>query len=528
MTMNATLTNNASLPEEKVMSTRHWIALLGSLLGAFMAVLDIQITNASLNDILGSLAATLDEGSWISTSYLVAEIIIIPLTGWLTEVFSIKRYLVFSTAVFMLSSAACAWSWNLESMIVFRALQGITGGALIPIAFSLVLRLLPVAKRPLGFALFGITATFAPAIGPTVGGWLTEAYGWPSIFYLNLIPGMIMLGALVYGLDLDPMNLPLLRRFDFWGISTMTIGLGSLIVFLEEGNRNLWFESGFIVALAVISALSLIACVIIELTRKDPFINLRLFKDRNFAMGSLVNMAFGVGMYGLVYLLPLYLAQTQGYNAQQIGETMIWNGLPQLAMMPVAAALAQRIESRILVSFGLALFASSCFMNGYLTNLTAYDQLKVSQVLRALGSPFIIVPLTGLATSGIAAAQSGSASSLFNMLRNLGGSISIALLATQLDVREKFHSVRLGESVSTYASATRHQIEALSQHFMALGSNVLAAQHQALVAIAGTVRRESNIMAYSDAFLLVGTVLTGMIAFVWLCRPVTGSAAGGH
>ncbi len=526
--MTTAITLNASLPEENTMSTRNWIALLGSLLGAFMAVLDIQITNASLNDILGSLAATLDEGSWISTSYLVAEIIIIPLTAWLTQVFSLKRYLVFSTALFMLSSAACAWSWNLESMIVFRAAQGITGGALIPIAFSLVLKLLPMAKRPLGFALFGITATFAPAIGPTVGGWLTEAYGWPSIFYLNLVPGTIMLGALIYGLDKDPMDLSMLRRFDGWGIGTMTIGLGSLIVFLEEGNRNLWFESSFITTLATLSATSLIACVIIELVRKEPFINLRLFKDRNFAMGSLVNMAFGVGMYGLVYLLPLYLAQTQGYNAQQIGVTMIWNGLPQLLMMPVAAALAQRIESRLLVTFGLAMFAASCFMNGFLTNLTAYDQLKVSQVLRALGAPFIMVPLTGLATNGIAAAQSGSASALFNMLRNLGGSISIALLATQLDLREKFHSVRLGESINVYAAATRHHIEAFTQHFISLGSNAITAKNQALAALMHTVRRESNIMAFSDAFLLVGAVLTSMIALVWLCRPVKGSSAGGH
>jgi DHA2 family multidrug resistance protein len=258
------------------------------MLGAFMAVLDIQITNASLNDILGSLGATLDEGSWVSTSYLVAEIIVIPLTGWLSDVFSARRYLLVNAALFLAFSVTCAWSWDLNSMIVFRALQGFTGGVLIPMAFNLVLKLLPPAKRGLGFALFGMTATFAPAIGPTLGGWLTDNYGWPAIFYLNLVPGALLIGAVAWGLGPEKTRLALLRRGDWWGIGTMAVGLGSLIIFLEEGNRNDWLNSQFIATLGLTAAVFLSACVVIELVRREPFINLRLLADRNFGLGTLV------------------------------------------------------------------------------------------------------------------------------------------------------------------------------------------------------------------------------------------------
>lgn len=512
----------------ETVSVRHWIAVLGAMLGAFMAVLDIQITNASLPDILGSLSATLDEGSWVSTSYLVAEIVVIPLTAWLATVFSPRRYLLVNTALFLVFSVACAWAWNLGSMIAFRALQGLTGGVLIPMAFTLVLKLLPVSQRMLGFAIFGMTATFAPAIGPTIGGWLTDNYGWPAIFYLNLIPGTLMLGALAWGLEREPAQLKLLRHGDWWGIGTMTVGLGSLIVFLEEGNRNDWFNSRTISLLGVTAVLFLSACVVIELRRTEPFINLRLLAQRNFGLGALVSVAFGLGMYGVTFLLPMYLAQVQGYNAQQIGWTIMWSGAPQLIMMPVAAALLLRFDARALLTVGLVLFSGSCFLNSSLTNLTGYDQLKLTQFIRALGMPLVIVPLTTLATGGLAPEQSGSASALFNMLRNLGGSIGIAVLATQLDWREKLHSMRLGESVSIYNLATQERLDTLTQGFLARGFDPVTASHQALAALANTVRREAFVMAYSDGFFLLGVALAAMIAFVWFCRPVKGGVAGAH
>jgi DHA2 family multidrug resistance protein len=509
-------------------SARHWVALAGAMLGAFMAVLDIQITNASLNDILGSLGATLDEGSWVSTSYLVAEIIVIPLTGWLSDVFPGRRYLLANAALFLIFSVACAWSWNLESLIVFRALQGFTGGVLIPAAFNLVLKLLPPAERGLGFALFGMTATFAPAIGPTVGGWLTDNYGWPAIFYLNLLPGAVLIAAVAWGLETERPRLALLRQGDWWGIATMAVGLGSLIVFLEEGNRNDWLNSPFIAMTGLLAAVSLAACVAIELRRGNPFIDLRLLGRRNFALGSAIGMAFGAGMYGVTYVLPLYLAQVQGYNAQQIGETIMWSGLPQILMMPLAVLSLRRFDARALLTIGLLLFSGSSFMNAALTNLTGYDQLRLTQIVRALGMPLVIVPITTLATGLIEPEQSGSASALFNMFRNLGGSIGIALLATQLDLREKLHSVRLGEAVTAFHPAVGERLASLTQEFIARGTEAVTAGRQALGALAATVRREAYVMAYSDCFFLLGALLVAMVLLVWFCKPARAEAYATH
>jgi len=507
---------------------RHWIALLGAMLGAFMAVLDIQITNASLNDILGSLGATLDEGSWVSTSYLVAEIIVIPLTGWLSEVFSVRRYLLANAALFLVFSVACASSWSLESMICFRALQGFAGGVLIPTAFNLVLKLLPPSKRGLGFALFGMTATFAPAIGPAIGGWLTDQYGWPAIFYLNLLPGLLLIGAVAWGLETEKPRLALLRRGDWLGIASMAAGLGSLIVFLEEGNRNDWLASRFIASMGLAAALFLTLFVAIELLRPGPFINLRLLTRRNFGLGSMVGMAFGAGMYGATYLLPLYLAQVQGYNAQQIGQTIVWSGLPQVFMMPLAVVLLRRFDARLLLTLGLALFGASSFMNAALTQLTAYDQLRWTQLVRALGMPLVIVPITTLATGLLEPEQAGSASALFNMFRNLGGSLGIALLATQLDLREKLHSLRLGETVSPWNPSTTQRLDTLARHFASRGAETVTAAQQALGALAGAIRHQARVMAYSDCFYLLGLLLLAMVLLVWFCQPARGETGAAH
>lgn len=509
-------------------SLRRWVALWGAMLGAFMAVLDIQITNSSLPDILGSLGATLDEGSWVQTSYLVAEIVVIPLTAWLADVFGTRRYLLTNTLLFLGFSVACAFAWNLGSLITFRVLQGFTGGVLIPMAFTLVLKLLPPDERPFGYGLFGMTATFAPAIGPTIGGWLTDNYGWPAIFYLNLIPGALMLAAIGWGLAEERPRLQLLRRGDWWGIGTMAVGLGSLIIFLEEGNRNDWFSSHFITLLGLLAAACLAGCVAIELRVAAPFINLRLLARRNFGLGAVISMAFGFAMYGATFLLPMYLAQVQGYSAELIGWTIMWSGAPQLLMMPIAAALLQRCDARWLLTVGLAVFGTSCFLNAELTNLTGYDQLKLAQLIRAVGMSLTIVPLTALATSGIESEASGSASALFNMLRNLGGSIGIALLATQLDVREKLHSARLGEGVSLFNAATQERLAALTQYFSGLGADSVGAGRQALAALAATVRREAFVMSYGDCFLIVGVVMTAVLALVWFALPVKGAGGAAH
>jgi DHA2 family multidrug resistance protein len=504
-----------------------WIGVMATMLGAFMAVLDIQITNASLKDIQAALGATLEEGSWISTAYLVAEIVVIPLTGWLSTVFSMRWYSLGNAALFLVFSVCCAWAWNLPSMIVFRALQGFTGGTLIPSAFTMVLRKLPPAKQPIGLATFALTATFAPSIGPTIGGWLTENYGWEYIFYLNVIPGLLLLAGVWYGVDPEPRRFELLKQGDWSGIIAMAIGLGSLQVVLEEGSRKDWFGSELIVRLTAIAVIFLIIFFVIELTRKRPFIELRLLLQRNFGLATIVNVALGIGLYGSVYILPLFLAQIPQYNALQIGEVIMWAGIPQLFIVPFVPKLMQRIDLRVLIGTGVSLFAISCFMNSQLTHDTGIDQLRWSQLVRACGQPLIMVPLSSIATAGIAPALAGSASGLFNMMRNLGGSIGIAALATLLTNREQFHSNRLGEAVSMYDLATRQRLDDLTQALVNQGIDITTAQNQALATIDNLLRREAYIMAFNDCFYFIAwaLLLSGIAALFFRPTKSGGSAA---
>jgi MFS transporter, DHA2 family, multidrug resistance protein len=507
---------------------RTWIGVAASMLGAFMAVLDIQITNSSLQDIQAALGATLEEGSWISTAYLVAEIVVIPLTGWLSQVFSIRRYILVNAALFIFFSVCCASAWDLSSMIAFRALQGATGGILIPMAFTNMLISLPPSKQPTGQALFGLTATFAPSIGPTLGGWLTNNLSWHYIFYLNVIPGLLLLAGVWYGIQQQPPKPELLKQGDWWGIISMAIGLASLQVVLEEGTRKDWFSSSLIVNLGIVAVIFLSIFFWIELTRKQPFINLRLIRNRNFGLASIVNVSLGIGLYGSIYILPLYLAQIQQYNALQIGEVLMWAGIPQLFLIPLVPKLIQLVDTRLVIATGVSLFAVSCFMNSDLTNLSGIDQLRWSQLVRALGQPLILVPLAGVATAGIPKEQAGSASGLFNMMRNLGGSFGIAALGTLLTRREQFHSSRLGEGISLYNQATQQRLDELTQLFVSRGADLITAQDRALKSIDNIIRRESFVLAFNDCFYFIGfALLLSGVAILFLKKVKVGAGGGG-
>jgi MFS transporter, DHA2 family, multidrug resistance protein len=506
-----------------------WMAVLGSIIGAFIAVLNIQITNASLPNIQGAIGAGIDDGGWISTAYLVAEIVVIPLTGFLTPVFSLRRYLLGNTILFLVMSVACAFAQNLNQMIILRALQGFFGGVLIPMAFTITLTMLPRAKQPVGLAMFAVSATFAPAIGPTIGGYLTETYGWQYIFYVNLVPGAIMLATLWPSLRPAPMQLSLLKQGDWPGIATLAIGLSSLQTVLEEGNKDDWFGSPFIVRLSITAAVSLALFLWIELTTRNPLLNLRLLLRRNFGLGSLAAVILGMALYGSVYLLPVYLSQMQGYNSEQVGMVLAWTGLPQLLLIPCVPFLMRHIDTRILVGVGFALFALSSFLNLEITPDYAGDQLFIPNLVRAVGQALVLTPLSSLATGGIERENAGSASAMFNMMRNLGGSIGIAVLETFITKREQFHSNVITAQVSLFDAATRQRIAALQSHFMASGdSDAATAWHDAVVQIGRTIRTQSYLLAYSDAFYLMGAALLLAMATTFAMRRSTGGGAGAH
>jgi MFS transporter, DHA2 family, multidrug resistance protein len=520
----------ATAPATPTVSAKTWIAVIGATLGAFMAVLNIQIVNASLADIQGAIGAGIDDGGWISTSYLIAEIVVIPLSGWLAQVFSIRVYLLTNAILFLILSAACALAQDLPQMIALRAVQGFTGGVLIPMAFTLIITLLPRAKQPVGLALFALSATFAPAIGPTIGGYLTENFGWQYIFYVNLVPGAIMVGMLWYALEAKPMKLSLLRDGDWAGIITMAIGLSALQTVLEEGNKDDWFGSPFIVKLSVIAVAALTAFLIIELSVDKPLLNLRLLVRRNFGFGMLANFLLGVALYGSVFILPVYLSRIQGYNAEQIGMVLAWTGFPQLLLIPLVPRLMQRFDARIIIGVGFVLFAASNFMNITMTGDYAADQLMWPNIVRAIGQALIMAPLSAVATAGIEPENAGSASGLFNMMRNLGGAVGIALLQTVLTKREQYHSNVLMQSVSVFEQATRTRLEQLTQYFVNHGVVDRAdASHRAYVAIGHIVQKQAFILAFSDTFYLLGAALVvALIAALFLKKPDHLASGGAH
>ncbi len=516
-------------PQSDQVSLKTWIGLMGAMLGAFMAVLDIQITNSSLEQISGAIGATTDEGSWISTSYLVAEIVTIPLTGWLSQVFSVRWYLVVNSILFIFFSICCAFASSLGEIIIFRVGQGFTGGVLIPMAFTIVLTTLPPAKQPIGLALFSVTATFAPSIGPTIGGWLTDNFGWQYNFYLNIIPGILLIGIILYAIEPQPLHLDRLKGGDWLGILSMALGLGSLEIVLEQGERWDWFGSPAIRKLAIVAVIFITLFLWIELTRKKPFINLRLLIRRNFGIGSVSGLALGLGLYGTVYIIPLYLGQIQDYSPQQIGEVIMWSGVPQLFIIPFVPKLMQRFDVRFLAAVGFSIFAVSCFMNSTMTHYTAIQELRWSQLVRSLGQPLMILPLSSIATANIEKEQAGSASSLFNMMRNLGGSFGIAALDTLLTRREQFHSVRIGDAVSLYRPETQQRINQLTQFFESRGSDPSTAHNRALQDIANIVRRESYVMAYNDCFYFIGiALLVCAIALLFCKKAKAGAGAAAH
>lgn len=503
--------------KEPTVSKKDWIVVLGACLGSFMAILDIQITNSSLADIQGTLGATIDEGSWISTSYLIAEIIVIPLSAWLSRAFGFKQFLLVNTALFVLFSCFCGLACDLPSMIAFRAAQGFTGGVLIPLAMHLILQKLPASKQPIGMALFGISATFAPAIGPSLGGWITENYGWPFVFYLNVVPGALLVAVLGTALENTRAQLDLLKKGDWLGIIFMAVGLGCLETFLEEGNRKDWLGSEFILRMAVTAAVCLTVALIVELRVRNPFVDLRLFAKRNFFFSSIANLTVGAGLYGPTYILPVYLSQIHGYNAMQIGQVMIWFGIPQLFVNPFVPILLRRFDARILIFFGTVLFVVGFAMNVPLNHDFSGPQFVIPQVVRAIGLPFIFIPLSGLATAGVEPSKLGSASALYNMTRNLGGSFGIAGIGALLSVREKFHSQIIGESVTIYSPAVQERLSVLTDSLVSRGSSPELAYQQALAILDGTIRKQANILAFSDCFYVFAAILcVGCLAVLCL------------
>ncbi len=514
--------------DEPQVTPRRLIAFLALVFGMFMAILDIQIVSSSLGEIQAGLAAAPDEISWVQTSYLIAEVVMIPLSGFLARALSTRILFSISAAGFTVASVLCATATSINAMILFRALQGFIGGGMIPTAFAASYTVFPRRAQPAVMALVGLTVTLAPTIGPTIGGYLTELFSWHWLFLVNVIPGIAATLLAWFLVDFDKPDWPLLRRFDFLGLATMAIFLGSLEYVLEEGQKNNWFQDGTITFLAVLSAVAGIAFFWRVLTATTPIVDLKAFLDRNFAVGSLLTFVLGIGLYGLTYLYPLFLARVRGMSSLQIGETVFVTGAFMFLTAPVIGVLARKVDPRLLIAFGFALFAFSTFDLTAITKDWAFGELFLPQAMRGVALMCCMVPINVISLGTLPPDRIKNASGLFNLTRNLGGAFGLAAINTMLESRADLHAERLAEHVAWGAPVAEEQLAGITAALQpALGADAGAG---ALARLAGMVQQQATVMTFADTFLILAVLFAAMILLVPLvAKPAaTAGAAAGH
>ncbi len=487
--------------------------------GMFMALLDVQIVASSLAEIEAGLSANADEISWVQTSYLVAEVVMIPLSGWLAQVFSTRWLFAASALGFTLASVLCACAWSIGSMIAFRAAQGFLGGAMIPIAFAAGYAMFKGSKAALIPAVLGTMATLAPALGPSLGGWITQNYSWHWLFLLNLAPGLVIAASVPALVHIDRPNLPALKQFDFASVPFIAVALGGLEYILEEGTRAGWFEDRTI---CVVTAASVIAFAVVlwrGLSHSQPVLDLRAFASRNYALGCLFSFVHGIGLFGSVYIVPLFLAWVQGYDSLQIGEAVLVAGVFQLLSVAPVAVLSRRTDPRAMLALGLALYGCGLWMMTPICAQWSGDDLYWPQAVRGFAGMFIIVPITNLALAGLPPSRLKMASGLYNLMRNLGGAVGIAAMSIVLQYREPFHFSRLAEHVSARNPAALDMIQALTARFQVALADPTHASALALARIDQMVHREALGLSFSDGLWMMTALFFASVLLVPLLRP---------
>ncbi len=502
----------AAAPAERVDPVRI-VAFLAMCFGMFMAFLDIQVVSASLAEIQAGLAASSDEITWVQTSYLMAEVVAIPLSGFLSRALGTRVMFAGAAAGFTVASLMCGLSSTMGQMIVWRALQGFIGGGMVPTVFASAYSIFPRRLQPVITPMIGLVATLAPTIGPTVGGYLTDMLSWHWLFFINIVPGIVVTIAAITLIDFDKPDLPLFKHFDFVGLTFMALFLGALEYVLEDGPRYDWFEDSTISFAAVVSATSALIFFVRVLTAGQPIVDLRPFRDRNFALGSMFSFVLGIGLYGLTYLYPVYLDEIRGFNALMVGETMFVSGAAMFLTAPLVGRLMTRTDPRLMLAIGFTVVALSNWQATYITKDWDFAQLFIPQVLRGFGMMFAIVPITSISLGTLAPDRLKNASGLFNLMRNLGGAVGLAGLNTVLNKRIDLHLARLHESITW---SRQPVVEALNNLVARIpGSD---AHNMALKQLFMFVRQQGIVMAFADVFLLLCLLFVVFAPCVWLMR----------
>lgn len=492
--------------------------------GMFVALLDIQIVASSLQDIGGGLSAAQDQISWVQTSYLIAEIIMIPLSGWLSRVFSTRWLFTASALGFTLSSMLCGLAWNIDSMILFRALQGLLGASMIPTVFTSSFHYFQGPRRVYAAAVVGTIASIAPTLGPVIGGYITDAANWHWLFYVNLVPGLLV--ALGVGLlvDIDTSDLSLLRDADYPGIALMALFLGTLEYVLEEGTRWNWFSDETIRICAALSAVSGLLFIVRSLTYAHPVVDLRALTNRNFLLGCILSFTTGIGIFSTIYLTPLFLGYVRGYSAWQTGMAVFSTGIASLAGVPVYIYLAKRFDGRWLMMFGLACFGFAMWSFTFITSDWGGDQLQIPQWIRGFPQVFAVAPAVTLGLGSLPPARLKYASGLFNMMRNLGGAVGIAVCGAIINSRTNAHFLDIASNLTQARAPVNTLMAAMTGRLTPLLGSPAAGHAAALQQLHAMAYGQAATMAYADAFRAVMLAFAIATPMVLLMRRVAAPA----
>jgi len=516
----------SAAPTTDRIDQRRLVAFLAMVFGMFMAILDIQIVTASLTEIQAGLSASANEITWVQTAYLIAEVVMIPLSGYLSRALGTRILFAISAGGFTAASLMCGLSTSINEMIFWRAIQGFIGGGMIPTVFATAYIIFPRSRMNVVAPMIGLVATLAPTIGPTVGGYLTDALSWHWLFFINILPGLAVTAAALVLIDFDTPDWSLFRNFDWIGLLAMAGFLGALEYVLEEGPRNDWFGDDSVLLMAWVSGLSAIIFFVRVFLAAQPIVDLRAFADRNFGLGSLFSFVLGIGLYGLTYLYPLYLGQVRGYDALMIGETVFVSGVAMFLTAPVAGRLAGRLDPRFMLVGGFLFFALGTYWLTYLTKDWDFWELFWPQVFRGVGLMMAIIPINNIALGTLPPERVKNASGLYNLMRNLGGAVGLAGLTTILNDRTDLHLARLHEAVTWSRQPALEVFNQMTQRFSSYGSD---AQAMAIKQLNAIVHRQGVVMAFADVFLLL-TLLFAALALLALTmkRPPEAPAPGGH
>src|SRR6201993_1728418 len=477
-----------------------WVIALTVTLATFMEVLDTSIANVALPHISGSLSASADESTWVLTSYLVSNAIILPLSGWLSSLIGRKRFYMTCVAIFTLSSFLCGLAPSLGVLVIFRILQGIGGGGLQPSEQAILNDTFPLEKRGMAFAVYGLAVVVAPTIGPWLGGWITDNFSWRWIFYINVPVGMISLLLTSFLVsdppDMKKSNLKAGFRIDYIGIGLISLGLGSMQIILDKGQREDWLSSNFIRAFFVLMLIGLIAGIIWELREKEPVVDLKMLKDRNFATATILMFFLGFVLYASTVLIPQFLQQLMGYTAQLAGLALSPGGAVIMFMMPVVGILVSRMNTKYLIAFGCTISALSLFVMASWNLQIDYRHAVLARMMQSFGLAFLFIPINVSAFSFVPKEKTNMGTGIINLARNIGASVGIATVTTLLQRRTQFHQAQLMEHVNTLNQAYQNKLHALTVAFTSGGSSGPGAASQAHGMIYTTVQRQAAMLAF--------------------------------